>query len=136
MRTRKNYSLFLMLRSSFEELFYEKTAKQGLCLFATGLVLGNSHFHSLTPSDFFLCNRSYSVLVRDFVLCGGSQHGLRETKALDQLFYSSGTCIEELPRCWNCGGTAPTSRPFLACESCGSVQPRNLSIDFFQIFGL
>ncbi|XP_042433852.1 iron-sulfur cluster co-chaperone protein HscB homolog [Zingiber officinale] len=136
MRTTKNYSLFLMLRSSVGELFYKKTAKLGLRFFATGLILGNSHFHSLSPSDFFLCNRAYSVLVRDFVLCGGSQHGLQESKALDRSFYSSSTCSGELPKCWNCGGTAPTSIPFLACESCGSVQPRNLSIDFFQIFGL
>ncbi|KAG6478901.1 hypothetical protein ZIOFF_062348 [Zingiber officinale] len=32
----------------------------------------------LSPSEFFLCNRAYSV--RDFVLCGGSQYGLQETR--------------------------------------------------------
>ncbi|KAF6165284.1 hypothetical protein GIB67_042700 [Kingdonia uniflora] len=38
-------------------------------------------------------------------------------------------------KCWNCGAVA-VSKPFLACESCRSVQPVDDSIDFFQIFGL
>ncbi|KAL4308904.1 hypothetical protein GQ457_01G014660 [Hibiscus cannabinus] len=37
-------------------------------------------------------------------------------------------------RCWNC--VAPGSMPFLYCDSCRSIQPVDLSIDYFQIFGL
>ncbi|XP_071700939.1 iron-sulfur cluster co-chaperone protein HscB homolog [Rutidosis leptorrhynchoides] len=34
--------------------------------------------------------------------------------------------------CWNCNN----QRPFLICESCGSIQPADHSIDYFKIFGL
>ncbi|KAK8624507.1 hypothetical protein V6N13_065848 [Hibiscus sabdariffa] len=39
-------------------------------------------------------------------------------------------------RCWNCVADAPGSTPFLYCDSCRSIQPVDLSIDYFQIFGL
>ncbi|GMJ13967.1 hypothetical protein like AT5G06410 [Hibiscus trionum] len=39
-------------------------------------------------------------------------------------------------RCWNCVTDAPGSTPFLYCDSCRSIQPLDLSIDYFQIFGL
>ncbi|RVW89761.1 Iron-sulfur cluster co-chaperone protein HscB, mitochondrial [Vitis vinifera] len=38
-------------------------------------------------------------------------------------------------RCWNCKAAAQTT-PFLACDSCRSVQPVDPSVDYFQIFGL
>ncbi|PIA42039.1 hypothetical protein AQUCO_02100110v1 [Aquilegia coerulea] len=38
-------------------------------------------------------------------------------------------------KCWNCN-TVALSKPFLACESCRSVQPVDPSVDYFQIFGL
>ncbi|XP_039057498.1 uncharacterized protein LOC120200819 [Hibiscus syriacus] len=38
--------------------------------------------------------------------------------------------------CWNCIANAPGSTPFLYCDSCRSIQPVDLSIDYFQIFGL
>ncbi|TVU50392.1 hypothetical protein EJB05_01762, partial [Eragrostis curvula] len=34
--------------------------------------------------------------------------------------------------CWNCGATGV----FLSCGSCGSVQPVDPAVDYFQIFGL
>ncbi|KAE8731135.1 hypothetical protein F3Y22_tig00002840pilonHSYRG00397 [Hibiscus syriacus] len=39
-------------------------------------------------------------------------------------------------RCWNCVADAPSSTPFLYCDSCRTIQPVDLSIDYFQIFGL
>ncbi|KAI3716625.1 hypothetical protein L1987_67622 [Smallanthus sonchifolius] len=49
---------------------------------------------------------------------------------------SSGFCSsgspEETSCCWNC----KTPRPFLICQSCGSVQPVDHSVDYFMIFGL
>lgn len=38
-------------------------------------------------------------------------------------------------RCWNCK-SPPKTTPFLACDSCRSVQPLDSSVDYFQIFGL
>ncbi|KAJ1690534.1 hypothetical protein LUZ63_014689 [Rhynchospora breviuscula] len=38
--------------------------------------------------------------------------------------------------CWNCGVVGPTSGVFLACGSCGAVQPVDASVDYFQIFGM
>ncbi|KVH90563.1 uncharacterized protein LOC112521270 [Cynara cardunculus var. scolymus] len=46
-------------------------------------------------------------------------------------FCSSGSS-EETRYCWNC----KSQGPFLNCESCGSVQPVDHSIDYFRIFGL
>ncbi|XP_073004849.1 iron-sulfur cluster co-chaperone protein HscB homolog [Typha latifolia] len=39
-------------------------------------------------------------------------------------------------RCWNCGVSSAAAKPFLACGSCGSVQPVDPSVDYFRIFGL
>ncbi|KAK8504371.1 hypothetical protein V6N13_025049 [Hibiscus sabdariffa] len=39
-------------------------------------------------------------------------------------------------RCWNCLAEATGSTPFLYCDSCRSIQPVDLSIDYFKIFGL
>ncbi|XVE96249.1 hypothetical protein REPUB_Repub02eG0205200 [Reevesia pubescens] len=39
-------------------------------------------------------------------------------------------------RCWNCDAVAAATKPFLYCDSCRSIQPLDLSIDYFQIFGL
>ncbi|KAK9072725.1 hypothetical protein SSX86_009160 [Deinandra increscens subsp. villosa] len=47
--------------------------------------------------------------------------------------FSSLGSVEEISSCcWNC----KTRRPFLICESCGSVQPVDHSVDYFRIFGL
>ncbi|KAK0596725.1 hypothetical protein LWI29_018441 [Acer saccharum] len=37
--------------------------------------------------------------------------------------------------CWNCNAV-PKAAPFLFCDSCQSVQPLHLSVDYFQIYGL
>ncbi|MFQ6623138.1 hypothetical protein Gotur_002012 [Gossypium turneri] len=39
-------------------------------------------------------------------------------------------------RCWNCVADKTGTTPFLYCDSCRSIQPVDLSIDYFQIFGL
>ncbi|OAY81397.1 uncharacterized protein LOC109708505 [Ananas comosus] len=41
-----------------------------------------------------------------------------------------------LSKCWNCGTASGSPAPFLACGTCGSVQPVDASVDYFQIFGL
>ncbi|KAH0448517.1 hypothetical protein IEQ34_022317 [Dendrobium chrysotoxum] len=38
--------------------------------------------------------------------------------------------------CWNCSEPSPAVGPFLSCGACGAVQPVDLSVDYFQIFGL
>lgn len=52
------------------------------------------------------------------------------------LVESSGFCSsgspEETSYCWNC----KSQGPFLNCQSCGSVQPVDHSVDYFTIFGL
>ncbi|KAF3323060.1 Iron-sulfur cluster co-chaperone protein HscB [Carex littledalei] len=45
---------------------------------------------------------------------------------------SSNSCSS----CWNCGTVGPKSGPFLACGSCGAVQPVDTSVDYFHIFGI
>ncbi|KAJ9554853.1 hypothetical protein OSB04_009467 [Centaurea solstitialis] len=45
-------------------------------------------------------------------------------------FCSSGSSSTRC--CWNCKNQGP----FLSCQSCGSVQPVDHSIDYFTIFGL
>ncbi|KAK2651747.1 hypothetical protein Ddye_011603 [Dipteronia dyeriana] len=37
--------------------------------------------------------------------------------------------------CWNCNAV-PKAAPFLFCDSCRTVQPHHLSVDYFQIYGL
>ncbi|XP_010263086.1 PREDICTED: uncharacterized protein LOC104601455 [Nelumbo nucifera] len=49
--------------------------------------------------------------------------------------FCSEPVVGSVDKCWNCG-TLAMSKPFLACESCKSVQPVDPSIDYFQIFGL
>ncbi|KAF3793055.1 Iron-sulfur cluster co-chaperone protein [Nymphaea thermarum] len=39
---------------------------------------------------------------------------------------------EAMESCWSCGA----SSPFLYCDSCGSIQPVDPSVDYFQIFGM
>ncbi|XP_043702902.1 iron-sulfur cluster co-chaperone protein HscB homolog [Telopea speciosissima] len=54
-------------------------------------------------------------------------------------FSSKNFCSESadggVSRCWNCSAVS-TSKLFLSCESCKSVQPVDTSVDYFQIFGL
>ncbi|KAL4591872.1 hypothetical protein LXL04_004846 [Taraxacum kok-saghyz] len=46
-------------------------------------------------------------------------------------FCSSGSS-DETTCCWNC----KSHGPFLICQSCGSIQPVDHSVDYFRIFGL
>ncbi|OMO68650.1 hypothetical protein COLO4_29517 [Corchorus olitorius] len=39
-------------------------------------------------------------------------------------------------RCWNCDAVSAGTTPFLYCDSCRSIQPVDVSVDYFQIFGL
>lgn len=48
-------------------------------------------------------------------------------------FCSKSNCC--VNKCWSCNAVA-VSKPFLACEFCGSVQPVDNSVDYFQIFGM
>ncbi|KAD5508546.1 hypothetical protein R6Q59_030810 [Mikania micrantha] len=60
-------------------------------------------------------------------------HFIRNSELLGNSsgFCSSGS-IDETSCCWNCKAQSP----FLICESCGSVQPVDHSVDYFRIFGL
>ncbi|XP_058084674.1 iron-sulfur cluster co-chaperone protein HscB homolog [Magnolia sinica] len=73
-------------------------------------------------------------------------HPSTEPRGLDLLssdsrFSSRNFCSksgkEGVDKCWNCGTAPPAAlAPFLSCGSCGSVQPVDRSVDYFQIFGL
>ncbi|WOK91735.1 iron-sulfur cluster co-chaperone protein HscB, mitochondrial [Canna indica] len=131
MRTSKNCSLFSLLRTRFEELLYEKTAKGGVLVGSTN-VFGRTVF--------CLNNRPYSIFLRHFDLPSNSpsscHHVFPKLMVTDRLFCSVEASNGESPRCWNCNGAAASPGPFLACGLCGSVQPLNQSVDFFEIFGL
>ncbi|XVE75842.1 hypothetical protein DITRI_Ditri12bG0123900 [Diplodiscus trichospermus] len=58
-------------------------------------------------------------------------------------FFAKSFCSESaikvettIKRCWNCEAVSAGLTPFLYCDSCRSIQPVDLSIDYFQIFGL
>lgn len=140
MRRSKNCSLFSLLRTSLKELVYENTAKRGLWLSASSLVHEDLHLHPRILSNFCINTRSFSIPVKRFDRasnCRGlGHHDFPEVRVSNRFLCSSEAGSGELPRCWNCGGAAVSPGPFLACGLCGSVQPVDQSIDFFQIFGL
>ncbi|XVF55901.1 hypothetical protein PTKIN_Ptkin06aG0073600 [Pterospermum kingtungense] len=51
-------------------------------------------------------------------------------------FQSAAEVDASIKSCWNCDVVKPGTTPFLYCDSCRSIQPVDLSIDYFQIFGL
>ncbi|CAL9129744.1 unnamed protein product [Musa textilis] len=140
MRRSKNCSLFSLLRTSLKELVYENTTKRGLWLSASSLVHEDLLLHPGIPSNFCINTRSFSIPAKRFARasnCRGlDHHDFPEFRVLNRFLCSSEAGSGELPRCWNCGGAAVSPGPFLACGLCGSVQPVDQSIDFFQIFGL
>nr|XP_043609721.1 iron-sulfur cluster co-chaperone protein HscB homolog [Erigeron canadensis] len=56
---------------------------------------------------------------------------IRNPKILGNSFFSSSS-ESSFSSCWNC----KRDRAFLFCESCGSIQPVDHSVDYFTIFGL
>ncbi|KAF9588863.1 hypothetical protein IFM89_016826 [Coptis chinensis] len=71
-----------------------------------------------------------------------SSYNLRESKGcgnnfLENCSYSRKNFSSNVSssRCWNCNAVA-TLKPFLACQSCRSIQPVDPSVDYFQIFHL
>ncbi|XP_031396157.1 iron-sulfur cluster co-chaperone protein HscB homolog isoform X1 [Punica granatum] len=66
---------------------------------------------------------------------GSERCYLLENLHLASRSYCSQPAEDSAARCWNCGSAAQSS-PFLACNSCRSVQPVDSSVDYFQIFGL
>ncbi|KAL3536006.1 hypothetical protein ACH5RR_004467 [Cinchona calisaya] len=52
------------------------------------------------------------------------------------LFCSVSSSPAAISHCWNCNAVASGTAPFLACQSCRSVQPLDPSIDYFQILGV
>ncbi|PKI35286.1 hypothetical protein CRG98_044300 [Punica granatum] len=65
---------------------------------------------------------------------GSERCYLLENLHLASRSYCSQPAEDSAARCWNCGSAAQSS-PFLACNSCRSVQPVDSSVDYFQIFG-
>ncbi|KAF9595944.1 hypothetical protein IFM89_006225, partial [Coptis chinensis] len=71
-----------------------------------------------------------------------SSQNLRESKGcgnhfLENYSYSRKNFSSNVSssRCWNCNVVA-TLKPFLACQSCRSIQPVDPFVDYFQIFHL
>ncbi|XP_020585079.1 uncharacterized protein LOC110027824 [Phalaenopsis equestris] len=50
--------------------------------------------------------------------------------------YSTGPAHGGLLACWNCSEPSPVAGTFLVCGACRAVQPVDLSVDYFDIFGL
>ncbi|CAN6452858.1 unnamed protein product [Victoria cruziana] len=50
----------------------------------------------------------------------------------DVRFSKRGFSSRAVESCWSCGA----SSPFLRCDSCGSIQPVDSSVDYFHIFGM
>ncbi|KAL5999269.1 hypothetical protein ACLOJK_040719 [Asimina triloba] len=71
---------------------------------------------------------STQTLVPDRLLCSHA--------ASPRMHFCSKSADGSAGRCWNCGEVPPAVAPFLSCGSCGSVQPVDQSVDYFQIFGL
>ncbi|XP_008787809.2 iron-sulfur cluster co-chaperone protein HscB homolog isoform X1 [Phoenix dactylifera] len=68
-----------------------------------------------------------------FVSCSGHHRLFPESRVFGRFSCSSESGNG---RCWNCGTAAALAEPFLSCRACGSVQPVDQSVDYFQIFGL
>ncbi|XP_042475388.1 iron-sulfur cluster co-chaperone protein HscB homolog, partial [Macadamia integrifolia] len=89
-------------------------------------------FHpKFESSGFFSC--SYEVgKPPDYASC---RDRFAEIRSFSSKNFASESADGGVSGCWNCSAV-PTSKPFLSCESCKSVQPVDSSVDYFQIFGL
>ncbi|XP_010941269.1 iron-sulfur cluster co-chaperone protein HscB homolog isoform X2 [Elaeis guineensis] len=104
-------------------------------LWVSGLSLLCRRYH--LPPDLHLGLRSARVLMcslpRPFTSCSGHHRPFPESRVFGRFCFSSESSNG---RCWNCGAAAALAEPFLSCRACGSVQPVDQSVDYFQIFGL
>ncbi|KAL5732206.1 hypothetical protein ACHQM5_004853 [Ranunculus cassubicifolius] len=98
------------------------------------------HSRTYSPSVLFSNNKISRVLsqsschLREFTSFTKCKNHL----LIDLRFPQKKLCSKSnagLDECWNCNKVA-VLKPFLACESCGCVQPVDASVDYFQIFGL
>ncbi|KAJ9181267.1 hypothetical protein P3X46_009413 [Hevea brasiliensis] len=78
---------------------------------------------------------SSNVGTYSFFFSTCENHFLQNSLNVSGKNFCSESLVKAKTSCWNCNAQ-PQRSLFLACESCGTIQPVDQSIDYFQIFGL
>ncbi|KAK1434993.1 hypothetical protein QVD17_00748 [Tagetes erecta] len=118
----------IILRTSSSSSFSRKTLTHSISF---QLIQQNITQYQNQPHFTTLC--TFNSNERTRISTDPQFHFTRNSKLLGNgPGYCSAMSLDETSCCWNC----KTQRPFLICESCGSVQPVDHSVDYFRIFGL